>query len=136
MTIIIIKFITTAAIIVLISEIAKFSDRLGALIASLPLITFITLFWLFYENQGNEKIANHAYYTFWYVLPTLPMFLFFPWVIKYVSFWPSFLLSILLTITIFLVYAYFLKRFNIHLIKLKRPRRAFFSYRLNLILFT
>ena len=65
MTIIIIKFITTAAIIVLISEIAKFSDRLGALIASLPLITFITLFWLFYENQGNEKIANHAYYTFW-----------------------------------------------------------------------
>ena len=116
MTIIIIKFITTAAIIVLISEIAKFSDRLGALIASLPLITFITLFWLFYENQGNEKIANHAYYTFWYVLPTLPMFLFFPLVIKYVSFWPSFLLSILLTITIFLVYAYFLKRFNIHLI--------------------
>ena len=116
MTIIIIKFLTTAAIIVLISEVAKFSDKLGALIASLPLITFITLFWLFYENQSNEKIANHAYYTFWYVLPTLPMFLFFPWIIKQLSFWPSFLLSILLTITIFFIYAFFLKRFNIHLI--------------------
>ena len=116
MMIIIIKFITTAAIIVLVSEVAKFSDKIGALIASLPLITFITLFWLFYENQSNEKIANHAYYTFWYVLPTLPMFLFFPWLIKHISFWPSFLLSILLTITIFLVYAIFLKRFNIHLI--------------------
>ncbi|MDC0422985.1 DUF3147 family protein [Methylophilaceae bacterium] len=116
MTIIIIKFLTTAAIIVLISEVAKFSDKLGALIASLPLITFITLFWLFYENQSNEKIANHAYYTFWYVLPTLPMFLFFPWIIKHLSFWPSFLLSILLTITIFFIYAFFLKRFNIHLI--------------------
>ena len=106
MTIIIIKFLTTAAIIVLISEVAKFSDKLGALIASLPLITFITLFWLFYENQSNEKIANHAYYTFWYVLPTLPMFLFFPWIIKHLSFWPSFLLSILLTITIFFIYAF------------------------------
>ena len=116
MTLIIIKFLTTAAIIVLISEVAKFSDKLGALIASLPLITFITLFWLFYENQGNDKIANHAYYTFWYVLPTLPMFLFFPWIIKYISFWPSILLSIILTITIFLIYAIFLKRFNIHLI--------------------
>ena len=116
MTIIIIKFITTAAIIVLISEVAKFSDKLGALIASIPIITFITLFWLFYENQSNEKIANHAYYTFWYVLPTLPMFLFFPWIIKHLSFWPSFLLSILLTIIIFFIYAYFLKRFNIHLI--------------------
>ena len=116
MTIIIIKFIATSAIIVLVSEIAKYSDKLGALIASLPLITFITLFWLFYENQSNEKIANHAYYTFWYVLPTLPMFLFFPWVIKHVSFWPSILLSILLTITIFLLSAFFLKRFNIHLI--------------------
>tara|TARA_B100000780_G_C20874177_1_gene347695 strand:- start:23 stop:373 length:351 start_codon:yes stop_codon:yes gene_type:complete len=116
MTIIIIKFITTAAIIVLISEIAKFSDKLGALIASIPLITLITLFWLFYEDQSNEKIANHAYYTFWYVLPTLPMFLFFPWIIKHLSFWPSFLLSIILTIIIFFIYAYFLKRFNIHLI--------------------
>jgi len=116
MTLIIIKFLTTAAIIVLISEVAKFSDRLGALIASLPLITFITLFWLFYENQGNDKIANHAYYTFWYVLPTLPMFLFFPWIIKHISFWPSILLSIILTITIFCIYAFFLKKFNIHLI--------------------
>ena len=83
MTIILIKFLMTSAIIVLISEIAKYSDKLGALIASLPLVTFITLIWLFYEDHGNEKIANHAYYTFWYVLPTLPMFLFFPLIIKY-----------------------------------------------------
>ena len=116
MTIILIKFLMTSAIIVLISEIAKYSDKLGALIASLPLVTFITLIWLFYEDKGNEKIANHAYYTFWYVLPTLPMFLFFPWIIKYFGFWPSMLLSVLLTVSIFILYALFLKRFNIHLI--------------------
>ena len=82
MTFILIKLFATAAVIVLISEIAKISDKLGALIASLPLITFLTLIWLYVEKQDQEKIANHAYYTFWYVLPTLPMFLLFPFLLK------------------------------------------------------
>jgi len=63
---------------VLISEVAKRSDRLGGFIAALTVMTLLTLFWLYIENQGEEKIANHAYYTFWYVIPTLPMLLFFP----------------------------------------------------------
>lgn len=113
---IIIKFIVTAAIIVLISEIAKHFDRVAALIASLPLVTLITLFWLYYENQPDEKLANHAYYTFWYVIPTLPMFLFFPWGIKVFGFWVTFILSIFLTIIIFLIYAMILKKLGIDLI--------------------
>lgn len=76
---IIFKYLLTAGMIVIISEIAKKSDRLGGLIAALPLVTVLTLIWLYIENQPNEKIANHAYYTFWYVLPTLPMFLVFPY---------------------------------------------------------
>ena len=113
---IIIKFIVTAAIIVLISEIAKHFDRVAALIASLPLVTLITLFWLYYENQPDEKLANHAYYTFWYVIPTLPMFSFFPWGIKVFGFWITFILSIFLTIIIFLIYAMILKKLGIDLI--------------------
>ena len=54
------KLFFTAIIIVSISEIAKHYDRLAALVASLPLVTLITLFWLYYENQPEEKIANHA----------------------------------------------------------------------------
>jgi len=38
----------------------------------------LTLIWLFLENHPTEKIANHAWFTFWYVVPTLPMFLIFP----------------------------------------------------------
>ena len=115
MTFILIKLFATAAVIVLISEIAKISDKLGALIASLPLITFLTLIWLYVEKQEQEKIANHAYYTFWYVLPTLPMFLLFPFLLKNLGFWFAFILSILFTIAIFLIYAQLLKRFGIHL---------------------
>ena len=110
------KLFFTAIIIVIISEIAKYYDRLAALIASLPLVTLITLFWLYYENQPEEKIANHAYYTFWYVLPTLPMFVFFPWAIKVFGFWITFILSIFLTIIIFFLYATILKKFGINLI--------------------
>ena len=110
------KLLFTALIIVIISEIAKHYDRLAALLASLPLVTLITLFWLYYENQPEEKIANHAYYTFWYVLPTLPMFVFFPWAIKVFGFWITFILSIFLTIIIFFLYATILKKFGINLI--------------------
>jgi len=110
------KLFFTAIIIVIISEIAKHYDRLAALVASLPLVTLITLFWLYYENQPEEKIANHAYYTFWYVIPTLPMFVFFPWAIKVFGFWITFILSIFLTIIIFFLYATILKKFSINLI--------------------
>ena len=113
---IIIKLVVTSAIIVLISEIAKHYDRLAALIASLPIVTLITLFWLYYEDQSDEKLASHAYYTFWYVLPTLPMFLFFPWGIKVFGFWITFILSIFLTVILFVIYAMLLKKFGIDLL--------------------
>ena len=78
---IITKYLITAAVVVAVSEFAKRSDKLGALIAALPLVTFLTLVWLYVEGQPQEKIANHAWYTFWYVVPTLPMFLAFPWLL-------------------------------------------------------
>jgi hypothetical protein len=72
------KYLVTAAVVVVVSEVAKRSDKLGAFIASLPLVTVMALIWLYFERQPEEKLANHAFYTFWYVIPTLPMFLVFP----------------------------------------------------------
>ncbi|MCY1407821.1 hypothetical protein D9M71_231310 [compost metagenome] len=57
---IITKYALTAAVVVLVSEAAKRSDRLGGFIAALPLITLLTLIWLYIERQSAEKIANHA----------------------------------------------------------------------------
>ena len=70
MTFILFKYFITAGIIVLVSEVAKRSDMLGVLLISLPLMSFVTLFWLYAEKQPVEKIAHHAFYTFRYVLPT------------------------------------------------------------------
>ncbi len=52
---IIFKYAITAGLVVLISEAAKRSDKLGGLIAALPLVTVLTLIWLFMENQPSEK---------------------------------------------------------------------------------
>lgn len=89
MTWIISKYLITAGLVVLISEVAKRSDKLGALIAALPTVTVLTLIWLYIEKAPQDKISNHAFLTFWYVLPTLPMFLLFPWLLHRLGFWPT-----------------------------------------------
>lgn len=102
--------------VVLISEVAKRSDKLGGLIAALPMVTVLTLIWLFMENQPSEKIANHAWYTFWYVVPTLPMFLAFPWLLKRMGFWPTMGTSIIITLASFYLFARLVKSWGIELL--------------------
>lgn len=116
MKFIIIKYLITAAVVVLVSEFAKANDKLGSLVAALPLVTLLTLIWLYVEHQPSTKIANHAYYTFWYVLPTLPMLLLFPYLLPKFGFWPTFLGCISFTLMVFYVYALVLKQFGIDLL--------------------
>lgn len=116
MTWIVTKYLLTAAVVVLVSEIAKRSDKLGGLVAALPLVTVLALIWLHVENQPPEKIANHAWYTFWYVLPTLPMFLIFPMLLPRLGFWLTLLACVLITIACFGLFALALRRFGIELL--------------------
>ena len=113
---IITKYLLTAGMVVFISEVAKRSDRLGGFIAALPLMTLLTLVWLYVENQSEEKIANHAYYTFWYVLPTLPMFLLFPYLLPKLGFWITMSTGVVLTIICFGIFALVMKSFGINLL--------------------
>lgn len=100
----------------MVSEFAKRSDKLGGLLAALPLVTVLTLIWLYVENQPVSKIANHAYYTFWYVLPTLPMFLLFPYLLPKLGFMLTLVISLLFTVLIFGCYALVMKQFGITLL--------------------
>lgn len=110
------KYLTTAAVVVLVSEIAKRSDKFGGLVAALPLVTLLTLIWLHIENQHESKIANHAWYTFWYVVPTLPMFLAFPVLLPRLGFWPTLLASVVITLICFGLFALAVRRFGIELL--------------------
>ena len=113
---IITKYLLTAAVVVLVSEVAKRSDKLGALVAALPMVTVLALIWLYVEDQPQEKIANHAWYTFWYVLPTLPMFLAFPALLPRIGFWPTLLACVAITIICFGLLALAVRPFGIELL--------------------
>lgn len=110
------KYLLTAAVVALVSEVARRSDRLGGVIAALPLVTILTLIWLYVEEQPQEKIANHAWYTFWYVIPTLPMFLAFPLLLPRLGFWPTLAACVVLTVICFGLFALLVRRFGIDLL--------------------
>jgi uncharacterized membrane protein YkvI len=61
---IVFKYAATSALVVIISECAKRNDKIGGLVGSLPIMTILSMLWLYLDNQSTEKIANHAYDTF------------------------------------------------------------------------
>ena len=76
----------------------------------------MAMVWLHVEKQGVQKIGNHAYYTFWYVIPTLPMFLVMPWLLsRGMNFWLSLAVCAVVTMVCFFVSAVVLRRFGINL---------------------
>jgi hypothetical protein len=113
---IVIKYLITAGVVVLASEIAKRSDKLGGLIGALPMVTILALIWLHVEKQPEAKVANHAWYTLWYVIPTLPMFAVFPALLGRIGFWPTLLVCVLLTVACFGLFALLVRRFGIELL--------------------
>jgi hypothetical protein len=110
------KYLLTAAVVVIVSEVAKRSDRVGGFLAALPLVTLLAMIWLYVDKQPQAKIANHAWYTFWYVVPTLPMFLAFPWLIGRIGFWPAMLASAIITFVCLGLLAVALRPFGIQLL--------------------
>ncbi|MFC3702114.1 DUF3147 family protein [Reinekea marina] len=109
------KYLITAALVVLISEVAKRSANLGALIASLPIVTLLVLIWLHVEGAAADKITKHAFYTFWYVIPTLPMFLVFPLAYRKFGFWLSLVFVCILTVVLVALWSKLVSYFGIKL---------------------
>ena len=102
------KTLLTAGMIVVVSEVAKQKAILGSLIASLPLVSVIGMLWLYGETRDTERLISHSEGTFWYVLPSLPMFLFLPWLMrKGVGFYGALCTGIALTMVLYLVMARF-----------------------------
>ena len=111
-----IKTLLTAGIIVVVSEVAKRNEILGSLIASLPLVSVIGMLWLYGETRDAERLMSHSTGTFWYVLPSLPMFLLLPWLMrKGVGFHWALGMGIVLTCVLYLITAKVLARYGMTL---------------------
>lgn len=112
----IVKLLVSAGIIVLISELSKKLPLLASLVASLPLISVLGMIWMYGEKVETEKIAAHAEGTFWYVLPSLPMFLVIPWMMKKgISFPASLSAGIVLTGILYFLMTRMLAKFGLNL---------------------
>jgi hypothetical protein len=109
-----IKALLSGIIIAAVSEIAKRSPAFGALVASLPLVSILGILWLWRDTADADRIAAHAEATFWLVLPSLPMFLLLPWLLRQgVGFWASLLASCVLTVLLYLLTVWLLPKLGI-----------------------
>lgn len=108
------KLVLSAAIIVVVSEVAKVNAGLGALIKSLPLISILAMIWLYVDTRDVARIADLSISTFWLVLPTLPMFLVLPALLRHgVGFYPSLAVAVGVLLVCYLVAVPLLGRFGI-----------------------
>ncbi len=111
-----IKAALSGVIVALVSEIAKRSPAFGALVASLPLISIMAAIWLWRDTADEARIASQMEATFWYVLPSLPLFLLMPAMIRAgFGFWPALAAGCVVTFVLYLITAWILARFGIQL---------------------
>jgi hypothetical protein len=98
------KALVSGLLIALISEIGKRLPAVAALVASLPLVSVLGMILLWRARPDAENMAVHAQATFWYVLPSLPMFLLIPALLRHgTGFWLALGLGCLLTVALYLL---------------------------------
>ena len=116
MTAFVVRAVLSGLIVALIAMVARRSPAAGALIASLPLLSLLGMIWLWRDTGDATRLADHAEATFYYVLPSLPMFLLIPWMLRHGSnFWISITAGCVVTILLYLAMIVIAARFAVRL---------------------
>jgi hypothetical protein len=112
----ILKALLSGLIVAMVSEVARRFPGWGGLLASLPLISVLGMIWLWRDTSDPERMAAHATATFWFVLPSLPMFLLIPALLRRgVGFWPALAAGCALTIALYAAMTVIGPRFGLRL---------------------
>lgn len=99
-----IKALVSGIIIAAASEVARRWPGVGGLIVSLPLVSLLTFIWVWQDTRSSEKVAELAQGAFWFFLPSMPMFLVLPAMLRAgVSFWLAFILAVAGTAALYLL---------------------------------
>ena len=111
-----IKAALSGVIIAIVSEVAKRYPGFGALIASLPLVSLLGMMWLWRDKPDVPNMAAHVEATFWFVLPSLPMFLLIPVLLRNgVGFYASVAIGCVLTVLLYVLMTWAGPRFGLRL---------------------
>lgn len=110
------KVVITAVLVVLISEIAKRSSLVGAIVASVPLTSVLAMVWLYVDTGETDRVSNLASSVFWLVLPSLVLFIALPLLLeKGLNFYLSLGFSIGITVACYWVMVMMLRHFGVEL---------------------
>lgn len=111
-----VRAVLSGIIVAAVALIARKSPAAGALIMSLPILSILAMIWLWRDTGDVEGLADHAEATFFYVLPTLPMFLLIPWILRNgQNFWIALLAGCAVTFLLYLITITMAARFGIRL---------------------
>ena len=112
----VIRALLSGLIIATIAIIGRKAPAVAALVASLPLISILAMIWLWRDTGDSRLLADHAEATFWYVLPSLPMFLIIPYMLRSgLNFWAALATSMAVTIILYLATIGIAARFGVRL---------------------
>ncbi len=111
-----IKALISGVIVAAASEIARKWPGVGGLIVSLPLVSLLTFIWVWTDTRNSEKVAGLAQSAFWFFLPSMPMFLALPAMLRAgVSFWAAFSIAVVGTAGLYLLMFWLAPRVGIRL---------------------
>ncbi len=109
-----VKAAISGFVVAIASEVARRSPALGALVVSLPLVSILTMIWLWRDTGDPARVAAHVHSTFWLVLPTLPPFLLVAYLLRAgVPFWGAMLTGIASTIALYFAALMILPRLGV-----------------------
>ena len=112
----IVKVVVTVAVVVAFSEIAKRSSLWGAVLASLPLTSLLAFIWLYIDTGNTQSVATLSQSIFWLVLPSLPLFLLLPLLLRSGwHFWLSLAVACVVTIGAYFGLVWLLDRTGVRL---------------------
>ena len=97
-----IKAAISGAIVAAASEVARRWPGTGGLIVSLPLVSLLAFIWLWRDTGDAGRVAELAQSTFWFFLPSMPLFLLLPAMLRSgVGFWLALAIGIAVTMVLY-----------------------------------
>ena len=112
----VIKAIVSGLLVAAISTIARRYPGWGGLIASLPVVSLLAMLWLYGETRDVDKVARLSIGAFWFFLPSIPMFLVIPIMLRSgFSFAVTMAVAIALTIALYATMSWAAPRLGIPL---------------------
>mgnify|MGYP006285353361 CR=1 FL=1 len=110
------KTVISAVLIVTVSEVSKRSSLFGAILASLPLVSYLGIIWLYIDTESKSQVAQLSRSVFWMVIPSLSFFIILPLLLKTeLNFYLSLAISTVVMVAVYFGMVFILQRFGVNI---------------------